>query len=175
MATNDGEQNRSSALSPEQLAMVTALVSAAVKEAMSASASTFAAAIKESKVPYEDPAVARRKLREQMKFRDDEKAEARQKELAIANCTHYDKQSKESLNLNHNFPDRQPRGVCVLCNGIIHPPEWRIASSPEEAVKTFMALPEEQRAKLQPPRGTAYMVPEHPQYHRVRQLERMTS
>jgi hypothetical protein len=43
-------------------------------------------------------------------------------------CRHRDRNSFPSLGLNHNFPDGQVRGICVLCNEIIHPREWRIGA-----------------------------------------------
>ena len=113
--------------------------------------------LRESMKPYVDPATIAREIRERqhMKEQDAEnrlKIEARQK-----NCSHKDGNEKWSLSLVHNFPDRNPRGVCPICNIFIHPAEWRIAA------------PGDPRYHAR--KDHCYIEPEHPLYGIVRGLE----
>jgi hypothetical protein len=80
------------------------------------------------KQPYQDPAIAARELRETKNSKRQEEEIRQQTAARQANCLHQDKNGKTALCLVHNFPDRQPRGVCPLCHDIINPKEWVIDS-----------------------------------------------
>lgn len=162
--------NRSSAPSPEQMAENTAQTSAAVKEAVQASvAAVFASLgpmleklaltpekIQELKAPFIDPAKAAREKREAQMNREQIEEMRKQDEWRKAHCEHLDKNGNDSIGITHNYPDRQPRGVCVLCHDIIHPKEWRIGS------------PDPQTGKSRP-----YMVDAHKDYSRVLRIDSM--
>lgn len=160
----DHEPNRSTALTPELLGMINAATSAAVKEAVSGFGQMMAATIKdlaltpdkirEAQKPYIDPAIARRELREKLRWTEDETAIRAQKRATQDNCPHLDDNGRSSIQLVHNFFDRQPRGLCVKCHDLIHPREWRIGAPTDEH-----------------PRGKAYMVEAHKHYSIVMQLQ----
>jgi hypothetical protein len=67
-----------------------------------------------------------------------------------AGCLHRYKTGALSLGIVRNFPDRQPRGTCMMCGIWIHPREWRIGAPTEEH-----------------PRGREYIVDAHPQFNLV--------
>jgi hypothetical protein len=156
-------ENRSSALSPEQLGAMNAMVAAAVKEAMVGMAAVFAPMVqqmaitpeklREANRPYVDPKKKLREDRETKLWREDIDDARRTTQMSKDNCIHQDDNQRTSIRLIRNFPDRQVRGVCVKCQDIIHPKEWRIGA------------PDEQN-----PRGVAYTVAPHKDYLIVRQL-----
>jgi hypothetical protein len=161
---SEHDNNRSSALSPEALAAINTATAKAVQEAVSAVFASLGPVLKdmaitpeklrEANKPYEDPAKLARELRESLKSKADE-AEIQRITLARrAACPHVDKNGRSSINLVHNQPDHQPRGICVVCHDWIHPREWRIGA------------PDEQN-----PRGKAYLVEPHKDYRIVLQLE----
>ncbi len=160
---NDHPENRSSALTPEQLAAVNAMVGAAVREVFAALAPVLKdmaltpEKLREANRPYEDPAKIQRELRESLKSKEDEAELARMTAARRANCPHVDKNGRSSINLIHNYPDHQPRGICVTCHDLIHPREWRIGAPDEKN-----------------PRGKAYIVEAHKNYAIVLQLESHT-
>ena len=157
---NQHESNRSSALSPEQLATVTAMTSAAIKEAISAvfqqigpvmkSMDLTPEKIREMNRPYIDPAKEARQKREMLLWKQDEEERLKNERLAKERCTHLDERGQTSLRLIRNYPDRQPRGICVQCHDLIHPKEWRIAAPDAKN-----------------PRGVPYMVEPHKDYKTV--------
>lgn len=159
---SDPENNRSSALTPEQLGAQNAMVSAAVKEAVSGvfaslgplleKMSITPEKLREANKPYVDPAKVARDLRETQLWREDMEAQRLQTQAYQDQCLHKDDNQRDSINLIRNFPDRQPRGICVKCHALIHPKEWRIG--PPDA---------------QNPRGKAYLVDAHKDYLRVLQ------
>lgn len=164
-------QNRSSALPPEVVALVNTSIASAVAEAVKAAMASQAVQtaellkavaltperLQELKKPYEDPESKARKIREQIKFHADEKQRDADDRARKALCRHRDKNEKIAVCLVHNFPDRQPRGICPICQDLIHPREWRI-EAPTEAE----------------PLGHAVIVPEHKDYLLVRQVEAMS-
>jgi hypothetical protein len=81
-------------------------------------------------------------------------AEANENAKNLANrqagCNHRYKTGALSLGIVRNFPDRQPRGVCMACNIWLTPREWRIGPPSEEW-----------------PRGKEYIAPAHSQYSLV--------
>ena len=128
--------NRSSALTPEQMAIINTATQSAVQEAIK---SVFAGLtpvlkdmamtpdkIREANKPYVDPAHIARELRESLKSKEDEAQIARITAARRAACPHLDKNGRSSICLVHNQPDHQPRGVCVTCHDWIHPREWVI-------------------------------------------------
>jgi Sec-independent protein translocase protein TatA len=129
--------------------------------AMALSPEKLAIAIREANRPIEDPkkiAAALREERESLKSKEDEAEVRRQTAERQKNCPHSDKSGRDALCLTHNWPDRLPRGICPLCHALIHPREWRIG--------TALSHPER--------KDHAYIVDEHPLYHRVRSLESMS-
>jgi hypothetical protein len=159
---NEHDNNRSSALSPEALAAINSATQAAVQSAIQAMGPLFASMaltpekLAELKKPYVDPAKAARELRESMKFKEDERERERAEKFRRASCPHTDKNGRSSINLVHNQPDHQPRGICVVCHDWIHPKEWRLGPPTVDA-----------------PRGRAYLVEPHKDYQIVMQLESM--
>jgi hypothetical protein len=161
--TTEHETNRSSALSPEQLGAINMATAAAVKEAIAGMAAFFSPMIekmaitpeklREANKPYVDPKKAAREERETKLWRQDIEDNRRNLQSAQDNCLHEDDNQRTSIRLIRNFPDRQVRGVCVKCQAIIHPKEWRIGA-PNDAN----------------PRGVAYLVEPHKDYLKVRQL-----
>jgi hypothetical protein len=118
--------------------------------------------------------------KQDMMLRDDETRLA----LAVKqrNCPHRDGNEKSAISTIHNFPDRQARGICVRCNLMITPKEYRVAPP---SVKT-MAQAKEFIAYLEKTEGvhgvTAYedqkthsithlIFPEHRLYYLVREAE----
>jgi hypothetical protein len=154
---HDNENNRSSALTPEILAMITAATSAAVKEALAGSHEHNLEMIKELALtpeklreatkPYKDPTTENREKREKIKFRQEEADNQKQMRLTRENCPHTYKQGGLALGIIRNYMDRQPRGICMLCHELFHPREWRIDAPTEEM-----------------PAGFAHIVAAHPKY-----------
>jgi len=132
------KHNRSSAPSPAAMAEATAQTNAAVQETVAATVKALfeqltpllernaltPAIIEALKAPYVDPAKLSRQAREQK----ENHARMAQERLDVQKkkdrCRHRDQNDKSSICLVHNHPDRQVRGVCVLCHDIIHPREW---------------------------------------------------
>jgi hypothetical protein len=155
--------NRSSALSPEQLAMQNAAISAAVREAVSGVFAQLAPLLKdmaitpeklrEANKPYVDPKDIARKLREGLKTKAEEKALREATERARAACQHLDANGRSTIQLIHNYPDRQPRGLCAHCHDLVEPKHWTI-EAPTDAE----------------PQGKAVLVGPHKDYLTVMRL-----
>jgi hypothetical protein len=155
--------NRSSALSPEVLAAMTAITTAAVKEAVAATFASLAPALKDMAMtpeklreinkPYEDPAKAARNARETLLWRQDIEDQRKNTQAQQDNCLHQDARGQSTLRIIRNFPDRQPRGICMHCHALIHPKEWRIGAPNKDN-----------------PRGVAYLVEPHKNYQTVMQI-----
>lgn len=151
------ENNRSSALTPELIAMINASTTAAVKEAVTGIFATLGPLLKDMAVtpeklqagmrPYKDPAVERREIREKLKFREDEVDNEKEKKRQRANCRHFYANNLCAVAVVRNFFDRQPRGVCMLCQDWLNPKEWVIDAPSEEY-----------------PRGKAHIVDAHKDY-----------
>lgn len=164
------DNNRSSALSPEALGAINTAASKAITEAVTAAVTAVMMSLKpsfesmaltpdklrEAMKPYEDPRKLARELRESLKSKEDEAEIAKMTARRKAMCPHVDKNGRPAICLVHNFPDHQARGVCVVCSDWIHPKEWRIGAPDEKN-----------------PRGKAYLVEPHKDYGRVIQLESM--
>lgn len=155
----------SKVLSTEAIAAINSATASAVQsaivEAMKALAPIMASMaltpdkIAQLKAPYEDPAKKARFDREAKKSKDDEQEAARATALRRKACPHvYPSNGSLAINLVHNCPDRQPRGICVLCQDWIHPREWRIGPPTDKS-----------------PRGVAYLIDAHKDYRMVLQKE----
>ncbi len=158
--STDNLNNRSTALTPELIALVNASTTAAIKEAMAGVSTMMQQVIKEVALtpeklrdatkPYVDPDVARRALRDKLKFKQSEKDDAAATRKTREQCPHKYKNGIAAVGVIRNFHDRQPRGVCMLCHEFFTPREWRIGAPTDEA-----------------PDGVAYMAPMHPKYQLV--------
>jgi hypothetical protein len=150
MAEHENQNNRSSALTPELLAVINASIASAVQEAIKGTGALMADALRDANKPYVDPAKERRNLREKMKFKQEEIDNAKTQRLAKENCSHHYKNGLLSVALVNNFHDRQTRGICMRCHEWFYPREWRIE------------LPTEEN-----PGGVAKIVDAHPKYFLV--------
>lgn len=156
--------NRSSALTPEALAMINSATAMAVSEAVKSVFSNLIPVLKDMAItpeklreanrPYEDPAKVLREARESLKSKLDEAENIRINAARKAQCPHLDENQRTSIRLVHNFYDHQPRGICVICGDWIHPREWRIGPADDKN-----------------PRGKAYLVEAHKDYKTVSSLE----
>lgn len=144
------ENNRSSAVTPELLAVINASIAAAVQEAIKGTGMLVADALRDANKPYVDPAKERRSLREKMKFKQEEIDNARTQRLNKENCSHHYKNGLLAVALVNNFHDRQTRGICMKCHDWFYPREWRIDNPTEEH-----------------PQGVAHIIDAHPKYHLV--------
>lgn len=173
-APNQNQPNE--IITPMAQAAVNAMIASSVREAV---ASVFAslspvlkdmaltpekltAALTAVNTHIETPAEVASRLREEresQKSRDDEAENRKQLAARRAACSHRDKNGKTAICITHNFPDHQPRGVCPLCGDWVHPREWRIAATVEEA------------AKYHTHQGKAYICEAHKDYPTVASLE----
>jgi hypothetical protein len=154
--------NRSTAMTPELIAMINASTSAAVKEAVAGMAVIMAQTIKdlaitpeklrEANRPFVDPVKERREIREKMKFREDEAQQAIEKRQQKENCRHFYPNNLCAISVVRNFFDRNPRGICMLCQDWLNPREWVIDAPSEEF-----------------PRGKSHIVEAHKDYKLVLQ------
>jgi hypothetical protein len=152
------------AINPEIQAYMNASIGAAIKEAVAGVFASLGPILKDMQMtpdkiraantPYIDPAKEARNKRETEKSKQDER-ELRAAEAARkAACPHLDQNSRPSVRLIHNFPDRAPRGICVICQDLITPQMWVIG--PPDAEN---------------PKGRAYLQDAHKDYRIVQILE----
>jgi hypothetical protein len=155
---HDNENNRSTALTPELIAMITAATAAAVKETMAGmrehnetmirELALTPEKLREANKPYVDPDVANRALRDKLKFKREEIEQEKNRRLTRDNCTHHYPDGRLiAISPVRNFPDRQERGICMLCHEWFTPREWRI-DDPGNVDSDKQA----------------HMFPQHPQY-----------
>ena len=78
------------------------------------------------KSPFVDPAVAEREKRERSLQRADEAERLAGQEARRKSCYHHYPNGAWSISATHNFPDRAPRFVCMICGQIEHPAQWVI-------------------------------------------------
>jgi hypothetical protein len=143
---------------------VTASISAAIKEAVSGVFASLGPILKDMALtpekirdatkPYVDPDVVARNKRETEKSKADEKELRAMDAARKAACPHMDQNQRSSIRLIHNYPDRQPRGICPICHDLITPREWRIGPPNAEN-----------------PKGQAVLVDAHKDYCTVEILE----
>jgi hypothetical protein len=95
--------------------------------------------------------VERKKLRDKLKFKADEIQNEADKRALREKCPHkYSRNGNPAIAVVRNFPDRQPRGVCMLCQEWFYPREWRIDYPTEDN-----------------PNGEAKIISAHPKYQLV--------
>lgn len=165
-----------SLITPEAQSYLNQAIAASVKEAVAAvfaglaptlqsmalTPAALGEAIKIANTHQPTPAEIakiKREERESLQSREQDREMREQIAARKANCPHADKNGKTSICITHNFPDHQPRGICPLCGDWIHPREWRIAATVEEA------------AKHHTHQGKAYVCEEHKNYRTVAALE----
>jgi hypothetical protein len=151
-------------VTPEAQAFVSASISAAVKEAVAGVFASLGPILREMQMtpekiraantPYVDPDVVARNKRETEKSKADEKELRAMDAARKAACPHMDQNQRSSIRLIHNYPDRQPRGICPICHDLITPREWVIG--PPDAEN---------------PKGKAVLVDAHKDYRTVEILE----
>jgi len=112
--------------------------------------------LREAQKPYVDPMELARRLHEREEFQESEREQAELTRQRQANCSHKDENGDWSINLQHNFHDNMPRGLCPLCGLLIAPLHWdyRPHMLPDGKIKS-----------------EAFVVPAHPLYYLVQQLE----
>jgi hypothetical protein len=155
-------------ITPEAQAFVSASISAAIKEAVSGVFASLGPILKDMALtpdkirdatkPYVDPLKEARNKRETEKSKADERENRAAEAARKAACPHLDQNSRPSIRLVHNYPDRQPRGLCVICQDLITPRMWVIG--PPDAEN---------------PKGRAYLQDAHKNYNIVLQLESMSA
>jgi hypothetical protein len=152
------------ALTPEMQAFVSASISEAVKglfaqmgpilQSIALTPEKLMQAEQLRRAP--DPAKVVREAREKRLMRE-EQEENRQNLLRNqALCPHRYPTGATSINGVRNYPDRQPRGICVLCQKVFEPRRWVIGAPDQDN-----------------PRGKAYIADADPQYGLV--LEALAS
>jgi hypothetical protein len=148
-------------LTPEAQAYTNTLVNAAIKgifaqlgpvlESIALTPEKLAQAEELRRKP--DAAVIARELRER-KLMHVEQEENRARLLQTqAACPHRYPTGQLAIGIIRNYPDRQARGTCMLCQTFFTPKEWRIGAPDAEN-----------------PRGKAFIADAHPQYDLVRQV-----
>ena len=152
------------AINPEIQAYMNASIGAAIKEAVAGvfqslgpilqSMALTPDKIRDATKPYVDPAVEARNKRETEKSKQDEKELRAMDAARKAACPHLDQNQRTSIRLVHNYPDRQPRGICPICHDLITPREWVIG--PPDAEN---------------PKGRPYLQEAHKDYRLVQILE----
>jgi hypothetical protein len=164
--SNEAEKlpNRSSAPTPAEIGAQNVAMAAAVREAVAGVFAQLAPFLKDMAItpeklregmrPYEDPAKVARALREGERTRQEQAQIDASTKAARENCPHLDNNGRSSIQLVHNFPDRQTRGICAHCHDYIHPKEWRMGAPTATE-----------------PRGRAYLAEPHKNYITVKQLE----
>jgi hypothetical protein len=93
----------------------------------------------------------RRQVREKKMMREEQEQNRLNLEATQAACPHAYPSGLSAINIIRNYPDRHARGICVLCQVLIHPRQWVIDAPNDEY-----------------PHGVERIAPEHPQYGLVR-------
>jgi hypothetical protein len=173
------------ALSPEVQAYTNSTVKAAIAEVFAQLMPMFERM--KQPTPKEkaeqdaiDAYMARSKREKQQGFEQDAQNRANLAKLQ-ADCSHTDQNNRSAISLNHNFPDRLPRGICVQCRLMIAPAHYELAVpglDNEVLTQKFLADLAKQDIKGWKPfynkttgRCTHFLIPEHPLYHRVREQD----
>jgi hypothetical protein len=146
---SEHDANRSSTVSPDQLALMNSMVQTSVQEAMKGAftmlapmiqaikdSALTAEKIRELKTPLVDAALAARELRETQNSKEQEAEVRKANEWRKAHCPHKDKNGNDSICPVHNQLDHQARGICMLCHDWIHPREWVIEAPDPKTGKT---------------------------------------
>ena len=142
-------------LTPKEKALVAALIEGSNKNAITPE--IMVEIVKQAGKPYEDPAMLARENRERIKSRRDFHEGVRVTAAQQKACPHKHKDGQNALNLQHNFPDGKPRGICPLCFLFIQPQHWEfLAPDPKTGAERPVTILE------------------HPLYHMVMEKEVMT-
>jgi hypothetical protein len=142
-------------LSPEQQAAMNFAVTRAVTDVfaqiapllkdMAFSPEKIAEAEKLRRAP--DPALVQRELRERQLQKAENDENERNKKRRQENCPHRYPTGGISVNPVNNYPDRQPRLLCMLCQGFFQPRRWEIGAPDKDN-----------------PRGRPFIAEAHPKY-----------
>lgn len=112
--------------------------------------------LREANKPWEDPAALARKNHEQENWRRQETDKTAAFKQRQTQCTHKDRNGLYAISLQHNFHDNMPRGICLKCELYIHPTYWDYRPvTAKDGTITEKAL----------------VVPAHPLYHIVQEIE----
>jgi len=106
--------------------------------------------------PYIDPEIIARKNHERKEFQEQERNMAKDTAARQAACRHQDKKGYSTICLQRNFHDNMPRGLCTMCQLVIHPHhwDWRPVTLPDGSIES-----------------KAQVVPAHPLYYIVQEME----
>ena len=128
-------------ISPSAQGYVNQMVSAAVAESVKAIFAQLAPVLQASALTPEKldllrtvkktPEQEAKELREQRESRKsrEEEAQLRRDRIAMQDrCPHLDDAGKDAIGIIRNYPDRQPRGLCMKCNRLIEPRRWVIGA-----------------------------------------------
>jgi hypothetical protein len=100
-----------------------------------------------------DPALVARELRERKLMQQDQEENRANLLRNQANCPHKYPTGQWAVSVVRNYPDRQERFCCMLCQSFFEPRHWAINAPDTEN-----------------PRGRAVIVDAHPQYAAVREV-----
>jgi len=171
-------------LSPAAIQMMSALVQAAVKEAMTSVTSTMERLNQPSaKEKQEIEDIENFKLRMKREKAQGFEQDATNR-LNLKNkqdhCAHRDQNEKSAISLIHNMPSRQVAGICVICQKIIQGGHYELAPpgrtgilSLAEAEKFIESLVKEGVTGVKPyvnpksGRVTHFLMPPDREYQRV--------
>ena len=117
--------------------------------------------LREAQKPYEDPVKLARQLHEQQSWRKQEEEKNAAKKNLQNGCSHKGRNGKWNISLQHNYHDHMPRGLCNVCGIFIHPQYWDFRPITHSATAARESYVEDK----------GFIIPEHPLYHVVRQLE----
>jgi hypothetical protein len=71
---------------------------------------------------------AEQNQRHKRDFRADDNSWRVQRKRIQTDCPHLDALQNPNIGLQHNFPDRLVRGICLRCHDVMHPRHWEIAA-----------------------------------------------
>ena len=151
-------------LTPDSQAYTNKLISEAIKgvfaqlgpvfESIALTPEKIAQAEKIRRAPTDEQIAALAREQRERKLTQQEAEENRKNLLHNqANCPHKYPTGQWAVGVIRNYPDRQPRFICMLCSCLFHPAHWEIG--PPDAEN---------------PRGKAYIAEAHPQYKLVREV-----
>jgi hypothetical protein len=148
-------------LTPEAQAYTNNLISEAVKgvfaqlgpllESIALTPQKLAEAEKLRRAP--DPAKIARELRERKLMQQDQEETRANLLRNQAHCIHKYPTGQWAVNPVRNYPDRQERFICSLCQSFFQPKRWEIAAPDADN-----------------PRGRAFIAEAHKDYDRVREV-----
>jgi CO dehydrogenase/acetyl-CoA synthase beta subunit len=155
-------------LTPAAQAATNQMISAAVQEAvksvfselkpvlesMAVTPEKMAEAERIRRMPTESEAAAKaRDTRERKLMQEDAETNRQNLLRTQAMCPHRYPTGQLSMGIIRNYPDRQPRGVCMLCQSLFEPRHWIILAPDAEF-----------------PRGKPVIADAHPKYNLVLEM-----